>query len=187
MDLTSLLLFQMATTKMDWAAQRQKVPTQNVVNADTPDYKSRDLKPLDFKHGLRDEVRPVKAARTNPNHIKGTIPALRLERHRKRMMAAVPKATVVITNPTHFAVALRYDIDPMAAPMVVARGADNIAKRMRQISETHDVPIVENPPLAGTLFAAVDVDQEIPQEQYKAVAEIIGYVMRLKSKLLAKH
>jgi flagellar basal-body rod protein FlgB len=74
MDLNSLRLFQMATTKMDWAAQRQNVLTQNVVNADTPDYKSRDLKPLDFKHVLRDEVQPVKVARTNPNHIKGTIP-----------------------------------------------------------------------------------------------------------------
>ena len=119
--------------------------------------------------------------------VKGRIRALRMERHRKRMMAAVPKATVVITNPTHFAVALRYDIDSMAAPMVVAKGADYIAKRMRQIAETHDVPIVENPPLARALFAAVDVDQEIPQEHYKAVAEIIGYVMRLKGKLLAKH
>lgn len=74
MDLQSLRLFQMAQTKMDWAAQRQKVLTQNVVNADTPDYKPRDLKKLDFKHMLRDEVEPVKVARTNPNHIKGTIP-----------------------------------------------------------------------------------------------------------------
>ena len=119
--------------------------------------------------------------------IKGRIRALRMERHRQRMMAAVPKATVVITNPTHFAVALKYDIDEMAAPMVVAKGADYIAKRMRQIAETHDVPIVENPPLARALFAAVEIDQEIPQEHYKAVAEIIGYVMRLKGKLVAKH
>lgn len=74
MDLNGLKLFQMAMTKMNWAAQRQKVLTQNVVNADTPDYKSKDLKPLDFKHMLRDEIAPVKVARTNPNHIKGTIP-----------------------------------------------------------------------------------------------------------------
>ncbi|MBM3514270.1 MAG: flagellar biosynthesis protein FlhB [Alphaproteobacteria bacterium] len=119
--------------------------------------------------------------------VKGRIRALRMERHRKRMMAAVPKATVVITNPTHFAVALKYDIDSMAAPMLVAKGADYIAKRIRQIADTHEVPIVENPPLARALYAAVEVDQEIPQEHYKAVAEIIGYVMRLKGKLLAKH
>lgn len=74
MDLSSLRLFNMAMTKMDWAAQRQKVLTQNVVNADTPDYKPRDLKALDFKHVLRDQVQPVKVARTDPGHIKGTIP-----------------------------------------------------------------------------------------------------------------
>lgn len=74
MDLNGLRLFNMAMTKMNWAAQRQKVLTQNVVNADTPDYKSKDLKPLDFKHMLRDEIQPVKVARTNPGHIKGTIP-----------------------------------------------------------------------------------------------------------------
>jgi len=96
------------------------------------------------------------------------------------MMAAVPKATVVITNPTHFAVALRYDMDSMAAPVVVAKGADYVAKRIRQIAETHAVPIVENPPLARALHATVEIDQEVPQEHYKAVAEIIGYVMRLK-------
>jgi len=119
--------------------------------------------------------------------VKGRIRALRMERHRKRMMAAVPKATVIITNPTHFAVALKYDMDSMAAPMVVAKGADYIALRIRQIADTHEVPIIENPPLARALYAAVEVDQEIPQEHYKAVAEIIGYVMRLKGKILAKH
>jgi flagellar biosynthetic protein FlhB len=118
--------------------------------------------------------------------IKGRIRALRMERHRKRMMTAVPKATVVITNPTHFAVALKYDMDSMAAPLVVAKGADYLAKRIRQVAETHEVPVVENPPLARALYAAVEVDQEIPQEHYKAVAEIIGYVMRLKGKLLAR-
>ena len=119
--------------------------------------------------------------------VKGRIRALRMERHRKRMMAAVPKATVVITNPTHYAVALKYDMDSMAAPVVVAKGADYMAKRIRQIADTHEVPIIENPPLARALYAAVEVDHEIPQEHYKAVAEIIGYVMRLKGKLLAKH
>jgi flagellar biosynthetic protein FlhB len=119
--------------------------------------------------------------------VKGRIRALRIERHRKRMMANVPKASVVITNPTHYAVALRYDMESMAAPVVVAKGMDYIAKRIRQIAETHEVPVVENPPLARALYAAVEVDQEIPQEHYKAVAEVIGYVMRLKGKGLTKH
>ena len=118
--------------------------------------------------------------------IKSRIRSIRLERHRKRMMAAVPKATVVITNPTHFAVALKYDMDAMGAPRVVAKGADYLALRIRQIAGTHDVPIIENPPLARALYAAVEVDQEIPQEHYKAVAEVIGFVMRLKGKLVAK-
>jgi len=114
--------------------------------------------------------------------IKGRIRALRMERHRKRMMANVPKATVVITNPTHYAIALKYDMESMAAPILVAKGVDYLAKRIRQIAETHDVPIMENPPLARALYAAVEVDQEIPEEHYKAVAEVIGYVMRLKGK-----
>jgi flagellar biosynthetic protein FlhB len=129
------------------------------------------------KQEVKDEH---KEAEGDPK-IKGRIRALRMERHRKRMMANVPKATVVITNPTHYAVALKYDMESMAAPTLVAKGADYVAKRIRQIAETHDVPILENPPLARALYAAVEVDQEIPEEHYKAVAEVIGYVMRLKS------
>lgn len=134
------------------------------------------------KQEVRDEHKDMEG---DPK-IKSRIRAIRLERHKKRMMAAVPKATVVITNPTHFAVALKYDMDAMAAPTVVAKGADYLALRIRQIADTHEVPIVENPPLARALYAAVEVDQEIPQEHYKAVAEVIGFVMRLKGKLLAK-
>ncbi len=112
-------------------------------------------------------------------HIKGRIRQLRQERSRKRMMAAVPDATVVITNPTHFAVALKYDRD-MGAPQCVAKGADAVAFRIRELAKEHDVPIVENPPLARALFASVDVDETIPTEHFKAVAEVIGFVMRLK-------
>lgn len=85
MDLQSLKLFQMAQTKMEWAAQRQKVLSQNVANADTPDYKPKDLKKLDFKHMLRDEVAPVKVTRTNPNHLQGTIPEQETFRSRTLM------------------------------------------------------------------------------------------------------
>lgn len=112
-------------------------------------------------------------------HIKGKLRQLRQERSRKRMMAAVPDATVVITNPTHFAVALKYD-KGMKAPQCVAKGADAVAFRIRELAREHDVPIVENPPLARALFASVDIDEAIPNEHFKAVAEVIGFVMRLK-------
>lgn len=116
--------------------------------------------------------------------IKQRLRQIRLERARRRMMAAVPKADVVITNPTHFAVALEYKAENMKAPVVVAKGADKIALKIREVAKEHDVPIVENPPLARTLFDTTDLDKEIPYEHYQAVAEIISYVYRLKGKML---
>ena len=111
--------------------------------------------------------------------IKGKLRQLRNTRMRKRIMAAVPKASVVIANPTHFAVALRYERG-MNAPVCVAKGVDLIARRIREIAEQHRIPVVENPPLARALHATVEVDEEIPQEHYRAVAEIIGYIMRVR-------
>ena len=113
----------------------------------------------------------------NPE-IKGKIRQIRRERSRKRMMASVPKATVVITNPTHFAVALKYETG-MQAPVCLAKGADLIALKIRELATANGVPIVENVSLARALHATVEIDQEIPEEHYKAVAEVIGYVMRL--------
>jgi flagellar biosynthesis protein FlhB len=98
---------------------------------------------------------------------------------RKRMMAAVPKASVIITNPTHFAVALKYERG-MNAPVCVAKGVDLIARKIREVAEQHNIPVVENPPLARALHGTVEIDQEIPAEHYRAVAEIIGYIMRLR-------
>jgi flagellar biosynthetic protein FlhB len=112
-------------------------------------------------------------------HIKARIKQIRQERMRKRMMAAVPTASVVITNPTHYAVALRYDRN-MNAPLCVAKGIDNIALKIREVALEHGIPVVENPPLARTLHATVNIDAEIAPEHYKAVAEVIGYVMRLR-------
>jgi flagellar biosynthetic protein FlhB len=115
--------------------------------------------------------------------VKGRIRQLRQERARGRMMSAVPDADVVVTNPTHYAVALKYDPDEMEAPKLVAKGTDLVAKRIREIAEENDVPIVQNPPLSRALYATADIDQEIPVEHYKVVAEVIGYVWRLKGKL----
>ena len=118
-------------------------------------------------------------------HIKGKIRQLRQQRMKKRMMAAVPKASVIITNPTHYSIALSYDRG-MPAPICVAKGVDNIALKIREIARKHDIPIVENVPLARALYATVEVDDEIPVEHYHAVAEIIGYVMGLKRGLAGR-
>ncbi|HWT97148.1 MAG TPA: flagellar biosynthesis protein FlhB [Terriglobales bacterium] len=125
---------------------------------------------------LKDEFRDTEG---DPM-VKGRLRQLRMERAKRRMMAEVPKSDVVVTNPTHFAVALRYDQATMGAPRVVAKGSDNAALRIREIAKEHDIPIVENPPLARGLHAAVEVDQEIPPEFYKAVAEVISYIMKLR-------
>jgi len=111
--------------------------------------------------------------------VKARIRKIRMEKSRKRMMAAVPDATVVITNPTHYAVALKYESGKTPAPVCVAKGADILALRIREVAQANNVPIVENPPLARALYAAVEIDEAVPPEQYKAVAQVIGYVLRL--------
>jgi flagellar biosynthetic protein FlhB len=113
--------------------------------------------------------------------VKAKLRQIRQERSRRRMMAAVPDATVVVTNPTHYAVALKYD-NSMPAPVCLAKGVDMLAVKMRQVARDHDVPLVENPPLARSLYAMVEIDQEIPPEHYKAVADVIGFVMRMRDK-----
>jgi flagellar biosynthesis protein FlhB len=130
---------------------------------------------------LKDEFK-----QTNGNpEVKAKIRQIRQTRSRKRMMAAVPDASVVITNPTHFAVALKYERG-MDAPICVAKGADLIARKIREVATDHNIPIVENPPLARALHATVEIDQEIAPEHYQAVAEVIGYVMRLNRTVAAR-
>jgi len=125
-------------------------------------------------HEIKEEFKQTDG---NPE-VKAKIRQLRQARSRKRMMAAVPEASVVITNPTHYAVALKYERG-MNAPICVAKGVDLIARKIREVAGDHHIPIVETPPLARALHATVEIDQEIPAEHYQAVAEVIGYVMRL--------
>lgn len=133
----------------------------------------------------RQEVRDEHKQSEGDPQIKARICKLRVERARQRMMAAVPTADVVITNPTHYAVALKYEMDTMSAPKLVAKGVDELAFRIRDVAGEHDVPIVENPPLARALYASVELDEDVPPQHYQAVAEVIGYVMRLKGKMPA--
>ncbi len=113
--------------------------------------------------------------------IKAKLRQIRMERAQKRMMTAVPNADVVIRNPTHFAIALEYDREKMAAPMVTALGQDNIALKIIEVAEEHDVPVVTNKPLARALYDACEIDASIPLEHYQAVAEVIGYIYKLKN------
>lgn len=114
--------------------------------------------------------------------IKGKLRQLRMQRARSRMMDKVPKADVVVTNPTHYAIALKYDPTVMSAPVVVAKGMDFIAQRIREIAEEHDIPLVENPPLARALYATAELDEPIPTDHYKAVAQVISYVLKMRKK-----
>jgi flagellar biosynthesis protein FlhB len=129
------------------------------------------------KEELKQEM---KESDGNPE-VKGRLKQLRMARVKKRMMAAVPTATVVVTNPTHYAVALRYETG-MAAPVCVAKGVDALALRIRAVAAEHGVAVIENPPLARALHATVEIDREIPAEHYRAVAEVIGFVLRLRRK-----
>ena len=130
------------------------------------------------KMSLREMKEEFKQSEGDPT-IKGKMKQVRSSRMRKRMMANVPKAAVVITNPTHYSIALQYERG-MDAPICVAKGVDAVALKIREIAGEHRIPIVENPPLARALHATVDIDEAIPPEHYKAVAEVIGYVMRLR-------
>ena len=150
-----------------------------IAGADILFERTRHLRTLRMS---RDEVRrEVKDSEGDP-HIKNRLRMLRRQRARKRMITAVRQATVVVTNPTHFAVALRYDRGMNTAPTVVAKGMDEMAARIRAAAKEHNVPMVANPPLARALHE-VPLDAEIPAEHYKAVAELIAYVWRLQGRL----
>jgi flagellar biosynthetic protein FlhB len=130
------------------------------------------------KQEIRDEA---KESDGNPQ-VKQQIRRLQKDALRRRMMSQVPTATAVIVNPTHFAVAIRYHVESMSTPVVVAKGKNYLALRIRQKAVENQVPIVENPPLAQALYASVEVGQEIPSNFYRAIAEILAYIYKLRGK-----
>jgi flagellar biosynthesis protein FlhB len=147
------------------------------------DYFLQHIRFMQRNRMSRQEIKEEYRQNEGDPAIKAKIRQLRHERARKRMMAAVPEATVVITNPTHFAVALKYESGKMQAPVCVAKGVDALALRIRALAEENNVPVIENPPLARALHASVEIDEAIPPEHYRAVAQVIGYVMRLSGKM----
>jgi flagellar biosynthetic protein FlhB len=130
------------------------------------------------KHELREELRQTEG---DPQ-LRARVRQIQRELSRARMMQNVPKADVVVTNPTHFAVALEYDRDVMSAPRVTAKGADFIAERIKAIARENDVPIVENPPVAREIYNRVEIGDEVPEDFFRAVAEILAYVYRLRGR-----
>jgi flagellar biosynthetic protein FlhB len=127
----------------------------------------------------RNEVRDeAKESEGNPQ-IKARIRRIQRDMRRRNMMREVPTATAVVVNPTHYAVAIRYDQATMAAPLVVAKGKNYLAARIRLRATENQIPIIENPPLAQALYKTVDIGQEVPPHLYRAVAEILAYIFRL--------
>ena len=159
---TATLLVQALVTAMDMAWVRHRHARQLRMS----------------KEELRQDARDTNG---NPQ-IKQRLRQIRLARSRKRMLAAVPTATVVVTNPTHYAIALAYDSSKGGAPRVVAKGVDEVAARIREVARDSRVPLVANPPLARALYT-VELDSEIPAEHFKIVAEVIAYVWRLRGRV----
>jgi flagellar biosynthetic protein FlhB len=138
---------------------------------------------FEFEKNLRmtkQEVKDEYKMSEGDPQIKGRIKTIQRQIAYKRMMTDVPKADVVVTNPTHFAVALKYDTKKMSAPTVVAKGADLIALKIKEIAKTHGVPIVEDKPLAQALFKSVSIGDQIPEKLFQAVAQILAYIFKLK-------
>ncbi len=139
-----------------------------------------------FERSLRmtkEEVREEHKQTEGDPQVKARIRSLQREVARKRMMSKVPEADVVITNPVHLAVALKYDPDEMSAPVVIAKGARKLAERIKEIAQEHSIPIVEDKPLARLLYRSAEVGEEIPIDAYRAVAEILGYIYRLTGRV----
>ncbi len=130
------------------------------------------------KQEIKDEFKNMEG---DPQ-VKGRIRRIQMRMAQQRMMSSVPEADVVITNPTHYAVALKYDNKVNTAPKIVAKGIDFLAIKIREIAKDHNIPIIENPSLARSLYDQIEIDREIPGEFYKAMAEIFSYIYELKRK-----
>ncbi|MCR5153519.1 MAG: EscU/YscU/HrcU family type III secretion system export apparatus switch protein, partial [Lachnospiraceae bacterium] len=138
---------------------------------------------MKFKKDMRMTKQEVKDEYKNTEgnpQIKGRIKSKMREVSMRRMMQKLPEADVVITNPTHFACALKYDKEKSKAPVLIAKGADHLAQKIKDVAKEHNIPIVENKPLARMLYSNVDIDSEIPSELYKMTAEVLAYVYQLK-------
>jgi flagellar biosynthetic protein FlhB len=158
--MTAILAFMALIAGLDWLWQRYRFAEKMKM--------TREELKEDFKQSEGDP------------HVRARQKQLRIERSRRRMMAAVPEATVVIMNPTHFAVALKYDAGETPAPMCVAKGVDTLALKIRAVAEEAGVPVIEDAPLARALYATVDIDQTIPRAHYEAVAKVLGFVLGAK-------
>lgn len=130
----------------------------------------------------REEVKEENRQAEGDPHVRARLRQIRMERSRKRMIQAVPKATVIITNPTHYAIALFYEASDAPVPQCLAKGTDKVALRIREVGLEAGVPIIEDPPLARALYATVDVDEAIPQQHYEAVAKVIGFILNAARK-----
>lgn len=163
----AVIAFLTVTAGVDWIWQRQRFMQRMRMS----------------REELKDEY---KQSDGDP-HVKAKQKQLRNERARRRMMQNVPKATVVVMNPTHYAVALRYEQGVTPAPECVAKGMDDLALRIRAVAEEHGVPVIEDAPLARALYAAVEVDEQIPESHFEAVAKVIGFIMGASQRRQAKN
>jgi len=130
----------------------------------------------------KQEVKEEYKQQEGDPQIKGKIRQKQREMASRRMMASVPDATVIVTNPTHLAIALKYEEGKSEAPIVVAKGADLVAFKIREIAKENDIPIIENKPLARLIYKEVEIDEEIPAQMYQAIAEILALVFKMKNR-----
>lgn len=158
--LIAVIIFLTGTAAFDWFWQRQRFMNR-------------------MRMTLQEVKDEFKQSDGDP-HIKGKRRQIQMQRSRQRMMQQVPKATVVVMNPTHYAVALKYEAGETPAPLCVAKGVDELALKIRAIAEEHGVPVLEDPPLARALYASVEVEEEIPVEHFEAVAKVISFILNGK-------
>jgi flagellar biosynthetic protein FlhB len=150
------------------------------------DYLFQKMQHLKQMRMSRQDIKDEMKQSEGDPQVRGRLRQIRRERAQQRMMQAVPEASVVIANPTHYSIALKYELNDMSAPVVLAKGIDAVALRIREVAEENNIPVVRNIALARALYAGAEIGDEIPTEHFKAVAEIIGYVLRLKGKLPGK-